>query len=58
MDFINRLLNEKKNMQIYQQSIFLEFLYLKMLNHALYILFIFIIYANMIFFWETWPYTI
>jgi hypothetical protein len=37
-------------MQIYQQSIFLEFLYLKMLNHALYILFIFIIYANMIFF--------
>ena len=35
-------------MQIYQQIYFLEFLYLKMLNHALYF-FIFIIYANIIF---------
>jgi hypothetical protein len=35
-------------MQIYQQIYFLEFLYLKMLNHALHF-FIFIIDANMIY---------
>ena len=38
------------------KTIFLEFLYLRMLNHAMYFFFILIIYANMIIFLEKLDY--
>lgn len=50
MDFINWLLNPKNACKDIKKTIFLDFLYLRILNHVVYF-FIIIIYANIIFFY-------
>jgi len=52
MDFINWLLNPKNACKDIKKTIFLDFLYLRILNHVVYfiIIIIIIIYANIIYF--------